>query len=103
MSERQREIEVVKGMWGPLGAYQGFLLPRDHSSSLMLSRAESGGGEVKKNYELFCNQYEFHGKVFRESTFLKVPLIFLLGYETALRVPDALFHSWKMGTIIATS
>lgn len=79
MCMRDREIGVVRVCRGHLRAYQGFLPPRDHSSSLMLSRAESWGGEVKKNYELFCSQYEFHGKVFRESTFLGDPPIFSLG------------------------
>lgn len=84
---------MVKGMWGSLGAYRGILLPRDHSSSLILSRANSGGGEVQRNYELFCNQYRSCGKVFRQSTFLGDPPIFFppLGCKTALAVPDSFF------------
>lgn len=101
---RQKEIGVVEGMWGPLGAYQGFLPLRDHSSSLMLSRAESRGGEVKikiMNYFAISMNFmeRFLGSLFSWGTHPFFPL----GYETALRVPDALFHSWKMATIIATS
>ena len=71
----------------------------------MLSSADSGGGEVQKDYQLFCNQYKSHGKVLRQSAFLGgAPIFFFpLGCRTALRVSDLLFHRRKMGTITATS
>lgn len=47
MSNWDRVVGRSKG-WGSLGAYQGGLPPRDQSTSLILSRTDSGGGKVQK-------------------------------------------------------
>lgn len=53
MSDWDRVVGWSKG-WGSLGTYQGGLPPRDQSTSLILSRADSEGGEVQKIMKCFA-------------------------------------------------
>lgn len=51
------------------------------------------GGEVQKNYELFCNQYKSHGKVLRQSAFSGTHQRFPpVRYKPALRISVLLFQ-----------
>lgn len=53
MSDWDRVVGWSKG-WGSLEAYQGGLPPRDQSTSQILSRADSGVGEVEKIMKCFA-------------------------------------------------
>lgn len=80
--------------WGrSLGHYKGVFLPRDQSSSLILSSADSGGAEVQKNYELFCKQNKSYGKVLRQSAFLGDPPNFSPHWDAKLPSGHLFFFS----------